>query len=344
MSKFFRQDRMSTIGGSKVTRYLLYAIGEIVLVVIGIIIAVSINDKNKRNAEHQEVEKLLIAFEKDLKTNIGENTNSIQFSLIRDTLVDMVLDGKVTREMYQTHQVGFIILNYSNTNIYEDNLDRLLRKEDLMESAYDELLVKLKSYKEQISQEDIIAERVRDFVFEQVSFCTNELPWFSHYTDTVPQNALNYFMHDSIYRNKLQLYQILMVKNYMAAQAGRRNTEISILLALAEKSGQTVSEVRNELKQFGLTQLQPTDLESEIILEKNSKDHTIPLIYNASSDTAEVRISFYFHPNQHAWNMRLAPKSHFDQAPDFPHFIEIMDGETPIERYAPKAHSYLIIE
>ena len=48
MIKFFKKIRQKMMSESKLSKYLLYAIGEIVLVVIGILIALSINKMNKK--------------------------------------------------------------------------------------------------------------------------------------------------------------------------------------------------------------------------------------------------------------------------------------------------------
>ena len=48
MIKFFRKIRQNMIKENKVSKYLLYAIGEIILVVIGILIALSINNWNEQ--------------------------------------------------------------------------------------------------------------------------------------------------------------------------------------------------------------------------------------------------------------------------------------------------------
>ncbi|MFT6046016.1 MAG: hypothetical protein ACI9WC_001721, partial [Arenicella sp.] len=47
MIRFFRKIRQNLIKENKVGKYLLYAIGEIVLVVIGILIALQINTWNE---------------------------------------------------------------------------------------------------------------------------------------------------------------------------------------------------------------------------------------------------------------------------------------------------------
>ena len=60
MIKFFRKIRQSLLSENKISKYLLYAIGEILLVVIGILIALSINNWNQ---ERKNKEKILAIFE-----------------------------------------------------------------------------------------------------------------------------------------------------------------------------------------------------------------------------------------------------------------------------------------
>ena len=69
MIKFFRQIRFKLMNQNKTTKYFKYAIGEIILVVIGILIALQINNWNQnRNARNEEQTIL-----KALKTEISEN-------------------------------------------------------------------------------------------------------------------------------------------------------------------------------------------------------------------------------------------------------------------------------
>ena len=74
MIKFFRKIRYDLMEKNKTSKYLKYAIGEIVLVVIGILIALSINNWNEerkdRIIEHNYLVRLLKDLEKDKKTLI----------------------------------------------------------------------------------------------------------------------------------------------------------------------------------------------------------------------------------------------------------------------------------
>lgn len=76
--KFFRSIRQRLLNNDRVGKYALYALGEIVLVVIGILIALSINNWNVESGERKTAEQYKIRLANELKTDL-EN-----FSKARD--------------------------------------------------------------------------------------------------------------------------------------------------------------------------------------------------------------------------------------------------------------------
>ncbi|MBW2937136.1 hypothetical protein KXJ69_03400 [Aureisphaera sp. CAU 1614] len=73
MIKFFRKIRQKLLSENKFSKYLLYAIGEIVLVVIGILIALQINNLNEEKKNRE--------FEKEILIQIQENINIDKLAL-----------------------------------------------------------------------------------------------------------------------------------------------------------------------------------------------------------------------------------------------------------------------
>ncbi|UWX54383.1 DUF6090 family protein [Maribacter litopenaei] len=69
MIKFFRKTRQKLLAEKKLGRYPAYAIGEIVLVVIGILIALAINNKNQRNIDYQNEKTYLLGLKEEFNTN-----------------------------------------------------------------------------------------------------------------------------------------------------------------------------------------------------------------------------------------------------------------------------------
>jgi len=72
MIKFFRKIRQKLLSENKFSKYLIYAIGEIVLVVIGILIAIQLNEwRNDTNNEKQK-QNVLKSLHAEFKSNISQ--------------------------------------------------------------------------------------------------------------------------------------------------------------------------------------------------------------------------------------------------------------------------------
>ena len=77
MIKFFRKIRYDLMEKNKTGKYLKYAIGEIVLVVIGILIALSINNWN----ESKKLVKAELKYYKNIKRQLNEDINYIKVNI-----------------------------------------------------------------------------------------------------------------------------------------------------------------------------------------------------------------------------------------------------------------------
>jgi hypothetical protein len=121
MIKLFSNIRQNILNEGKTTKYLKYAIGEIILVVIGILIALSINNWNQDRIEHKETKTLLsnlkLDVEEDIK-NLEDQQNNLRY---RKEWADFIL--KSLDEQKVTDSTVFItaitrvgwIMDYSQT-------------------------------------------------------------------------------------------------------------------------------------------------------------------------------------------------------------------------------------
>ena len=78
MIKFFRKIRQNLLTKNKFSKYLLYAIGEIVLVVIGILIALTINDFNQNRIDKEEEISLIKSIKDDFIETKKRAQNTIE--------------------------------------------------------------------------------------------------------------------------------------------------------------------------------------------------------------------------------------------------------------------------
>ena len=77
MIKLFRNIRRRLLRENRFTRYLLYAIGEIILVVIGILIAIQINNWN----EERKLKNLELSYYKNLYQDLIQDSLEVEFKI-----------------------------------------------------------------------------------------------------------------------------------------------------------------------------------------------------------------------------------------------------------------------
>ena len=97
MLKLFRRIRRKLIGDGNPKRYLIYALGEITLIIIGIILALQLNSWNDNRmvkAESQELlDRLVVDLEDDLSYFDAQKSEYITWLQEIDLILDQVLDN-----------------------------------------------------------------------------------------------------------------------------------------------------------------------------------------------------------------------------------------------------------
>jgi len=99
MIKLIRNIRKKLIAQGKTTNYIKYALGEIVLVVIGILIALQVNNWNENRISFTKKEKLLNALKIEFKSNLTQLDKVLYFDKIvlegTKRLMDIDLENSI---------------------------------------------------------------------------------------------------------------------------------------------------------------------------------------------------------------------------------------------------------
>jgi hypothetical protein len=112
MINFFRTIRQNMIKENKTTKYLLYALGEIVLVVVGILIALWINNKSERNKELANEQTLIQKLHEENQINLVSMGNDIEYR----------------KELPEVLEHFSVFLNNQSIEDKKENLQDYLRK------------------------------------------------------------------------------------------------------------------------------------------------------------------------------------------------------------------------
>ncbi len=123
MIKFFRNIRQKLLSEGNTGKYLKYAIGEIVLVVIGILIALSINNWNEQRKDRIQEKIILNDLAKNIEINIQTFQNdiaSLQQWNRSSEIVIRVLENKLA--FSDTLKQHFHLARVTKQNLFLSNV------------------------------------------------------------------------------------------------------------------------------------------------------------------------------------------------------------------------------
>jgi len=144
MIKFFRNIRKQLLGEGKSIQYLKYALGEIILVVIGILIALSINNQNQERINRTEeqnyykyIKSQLNADKGEIRGNVNYNNNYLQ----QYKYAINIIEKNDRSEIDSLAQITINLMKYSDfhrqSNIYETMVNsgeiKLLKNQQIIE-------------------------------------------------------------------------------------------------------------------------------------------------------------------------------------------------------------------
>ena len=168
MIKFFRQIRLKLLGESKTASYFKYAIGEIILVVIGILIALQINTWNEQKKTRSETQSLLAALKDDLVQDTLLITGHLPFIqeqyAFNEKLRSRVADPAATVDTLEQIVRFEFNPNWRAQIIYNTNSFNSLNETGLIEELPDSLKSMIKTfYNRKFSLKDRVEKTTRDY-------------------------------------------------------------------------------------------------------------------------------------------------------------------------------------
>lgn len=213
MVRIFGKKRFALIDGKKLRKYLLYAIGEILLVVIGILLALYINNRSQAFKAEKKMEILLDEVNNDLSIFIRTSKNQLNFYSDKRDILYLILNNDLTYDDYVNR-------TYPNmerpTTWYSGGGKRKIAYNNLI-SEINSVPLKYSSIMNQLSSfyNNSFTERYIDLI-EEVSIenerkRVDSFPWYSYY-DPEKENVekINYLVNDPLYRNEVLYYYQLV--------------------------------------------------------------------------------------------------------------------------------------
>jgi hypothetical protein len=145
MIKFFRKIRQKLISENKFSKYLIYAIGEIILVVIGILIALQINNSNEKSKVRDKEQKALVVLSNTLQSNVDfldqEIRNLNKYNQSADTIMAAITtkqkeNAKFYKHFHNAYHAPFLSLDKSGYKNLETSGFDIIHSEVLRLSIF----------------------------------------------------------------------------------------------------------------------------------------------------------------------------------------------------------------
>tara|TARA_B110000240_G_C13299819_1_gene367994 strand:- start:28 stop:738 length:711 start_codon:yes stop_codon:yes gene_type:complete len=159
MIKFFRKIRQNLLTENKFSKYILYAIGEIILVVIGILIALQLNVSKQNHSNQNKVNKYLALILEDLDNDRArfvfcKNTDSLR----AEHLNQYIYSGKTVLSN-QTIKSAFA----TQTSVIHNSTYNSIKSNNILE------LIKNVKIQKAISEYYSLADKVQRFEYAYIS-------------------------------------------------------------------------------------------------------------------------------------------------------------------------------
>lgn len=216
--KLFRKIRQSMITKNKFRNYLIYAIGEITLVMIGILLALQVNNWKEEKSQRIELNNALRAVVSDMIADTTTATGIIKFYEENLENSQKIIDKKITLDNYrECIQCINIVTIYQPFNIQTRGYERIkaisqrqtIENDSLIADitqVYSQLLPLINKSNERMENE--ILSNFNDF---------KKFDWFVDlFQGRINQQMIEYFVLSEDYRKRVAAHGVLAAGNHLA--------------------------------------------------------------------------------------------------------------------------------
>lgn len=202
----------------RVSKYMLYAIGEIILVVIGILIALQINNWNESRNLQKKVTSIYAIVKSDLQLDIENIDHVFERMLPQDTLLKMILEGDMTREVYDNcEKCQFVVGGFPDITLRSRGLSLLEENSTIFDAQRDSLFIQISEfYSYHFTEIKVDMEEIELDYTDNFKFWKTNKSWFADNVYSIQNDEfVRYALEDSDYINRVASWRKLYFENYL---------------------------------------------------------------------------------------------------------------------------------
>ncbi len=218
MIKFFRKIRYELVEKNKTGKYLKYAIGEIILVMIGILLALQVNNWNENRKLDSKINSVFKIIKSDLVSDIETIDKVLNIASDQNSIAKKLLNKNITYDDYlnckkcYSYLFGFpdITLNNRGIKLLEENSTNF-------NSLPDDLSISIIKFYNYFNIEiDVATQEITKDFDNNYYFFKNQKTWFEDYVHGVKNDDfIKYALTATDFRNRVVSFKILYLEIYL---------------------------------------------------------------------------------------------------------------------------------
>jgi len=233
----FNRVRKAVIEEKNIRKYIFYAIGEIIIVVLGIFIAIQLNNYNANRITQNKTKIIFEEIKTELQLNIKTCDFLIDWYAGRDSLIQLVKDRKVTYEMYKNNSELISLINYySGVNLQSISYIKLSQNLDAIPKEYKNVFKMINElYLFDFPGADKYLDVMASFNERMHERWALNYSWFSEPRDIVNiEERIDFYLNDPRYINDVRLYSMYSKDNYVRTLKRIRDQADKILIEIGK--------------------------------------------------------------------------------------------------------------
>ena len=239
MISVFRKIRQSLLAKNNVSRYLMYALGEILLVMIGILLALQVNNWNEERKLKTRIDSTLRNVVFDLEADTTTAGTIIKFYEENQKNSAKILQGEITMDNYrECPQCMNLVTIYQPFNIQTKGHELLKDLVNDQTNEADSLIMDINKFyaifepvieKNNDRMEGVVMKNFEDF---------EKFPWFVDMAlGRLNNDLIEYFVLSEDYKKRVAFHAMLAVGNHLAVTRQYKSTAAELLERINKRLG-----------------------------------------------------------------------------------------------------------
>ncbi len=336
---------------NKVRKYLVYALGEIFLVVIGILIALQINNWNEERKQEEEAVKVLKDFQQSIQSNLSIDfhlmpmiqLDSVHYHIFNKSLEVDLLDK--SRMIRPRDLIIDPMTTFARTTGYleNQNVSTILENERIFPERFSRSLFLVRRLNAAFQTMKSEGEEMQELQQENLLYMSSK-EWMYNSDDESMRKRIEFYHTDTFFRNRLKHFNELNSRISLQYDIWTKYQLLFWLEFQMVVDGKEFIDLIEPVKTLGYKIAEVVPCNNEAIENPfHSFDYWIP-IYNSTSEPVEI---YWRNPDTGEQNifgiLQPGALTASYTRNDFP-FIQVGSNNTCQQQYATSWTDFIVIK